>query len=60
MDRHDAVIAAGLLGARHIVPIHYNTFPPIETDAQAFKADVEAAGHASVAVLAPGDRLEIS
>jgi L-ascorbate metabolism protein UlaG (beta-lactamase superfamily) len=60
MDRHDAVIAAGLLGARHIVPVHYNTFPPIETDAQAFKADVEAAGHASVAVLAPGDRLEIT
>ncbi len=60
MDRHDAVTAAGLVGARHIVPVHYDTFPPIETDAQAFKADVERAGTARVAVLAPGERLEIT
>ena len=60
MDRHDAATAAGLLGARHIVPVHYGTFPPIEADAQAFKAEVEAAGSAQVAVLAPGDRLEVS
>ena len=60
MDRHDAAVAAGLVGARHIVPVHYDTFPPIATDAQAFKADVERAGHAQVAVLAPGERLEIT
>ncbi|HSD79396.1 MAG TPA: MBL fold metallo-hydrolase [Solirubrobacteraceae bacterium] len=30
------------------------TFPPIETDAQAFKADVEAGGFAEVVVLEPG------
>jgi L-ascorbate metabolism protein UlaG (beta-lactamase superfamily) len=41
MDRHDAVIAAELVGARTVIPCHYNTFPPIETDAEAFKADVE-------------------
>ncbi|HEY7961255.1 MAG TPA: metal-dependent hydrolase [Solirubrobacteraceae bacterium] len=54
MDRVDAVQAAKLLGARQIVPCHYDTFPPIETDAQAFKADVEAAGAGEVVVLAPG------
>jgi len=54
MDRFDAVVAAELVGARQIIPCHYDTFPPIETDAQAFKADVEAAGHAEVIVLAPG------
>lgn len=54
MDRHDAVEAAKLLGATTIIPCHYNTFPPIETDAQAFKADVEAAGAGSVVVLDPG------
>ncbi len=27
-----------------MIPCHYDTFPPIETDAQAFKADVESAG----------------
>jgi L-ascorbate metabolism protein UlaG (beta-lactamase superfamily) len=55
MDRHDAVVAAELVGARQVIPCHYDTFPPIETDAQAFKAEVEAAGTAEVVVLAPGD-----
>ncbi len=54
MDRHDAVEAARLIGAREVVPIHYNTFPPIETDAQAFKADVEGATSSKVVVLDPG------
>jgi L-ascorbate metabolism protein UlaG (beta-lactamase superfamily) len=55
MDRYDAVEAARLLAARQIVPCHYNTFPPIETDAEAFKADVEGAGLGEVIVLAPGE-----
>jgi L-ascorbate metabolism protein UlaG (beta-lactamase superfamily) len=55
MDRHDAVEAAKLVGAAQVIPCHYNTFPPIETDAQAFKADVEAAGAGRVVVLAPGE-----
>ncbi len=55
MDRFDAVEAARLVGARQVIPCHYDTFPPIETDAQAFKADVEAAGAAQVVVLAPGE-----
>jgi L-ascorbate metabolism protein UlaG (beta-lactamase superfamily) len=53
MDRFDAVVAAELVGADQI-PCHYNTFPPIETDAQAFKSDVENAGFAEVVVLDPG------
>ena len=56
MDRHDAVAAARLIGARQVIPCHYNTFPPIETNAQAFKSDVESAGIAEVVVLAPGER----
>ncbi|UUY05875.1 metal-dependent hydrolase [Svornostia abyssi] len=58
MDRHDAVEAVKLIGASTIVPIHYNTFPPIETDAQAFKADVEAQTSSKVVVLEPGGTLE--
>jgi len=54
MDRFDAVEAAGLVGAKQVIPCHYDTFPPIETDAQAFKADVEGAGHGEVIVLEPG------
>ena len=56
MDRHDAVHAAKLIGARQVIPCHYDTFPPIVTDAQAFKSEVEAAGVSEVVVLAPGER----
>jgi L-ascorbate metabolism protein UlaG (beta-lactamase superfamily) len=55
MDRFDAVVAAELIEADQVIPVHYDTFPPIETDAQAFKADVEQAGYAEVIVLAPGE-----
>jgi len=55
MDREDAVEAARLVGARQVIPCHYGTFPPIETDVQAFKSDVEGAGAGEVVVLEPGD-----
>ncbi|MHB1537618.1 MAG: metal-dependent hydrolase [Solirubrobacteraceae bacterium] len=55
MDRGDAVEAAKLICAKQIIPCHYDTFPPIETDASAFKADVEAATTTHVVVLAPGE-----
>ncbi len=55
MDRHDAVQAARLVGAGQVIPCHYDTFPPIETDAQAFKSEVESAGGSRVVVLAPGE-----
>lgn len=54
MDRFDAVVAAELVKADQVIPCHYGTFPPIETDVQAFKADVEQAGYAQVVVLEPG------
>lgn len=55
MDRHDAVVAAEFVGAPLVIPCHYGTFPPIETDAAAFKADVEAGGTMRVALLEPGE-----
>ncbi|MBS1882794.1 MAG: metal-dependent hydrolase [Actinobacteria bacterium] len=55
MDRHDAVVAAQFVGADTVIPMHYDTFPPIETDSAAFKADVEAAGAGSVVLLKPGE-----
>jgi len=54
MDRHDAVLAAGYVGAGTVIPCHYDTFPPIETDAEAFKTDVEADTASEVVVLEPG------
>ncbi len=55
MDRHDAVAAVELVGPKTVIPCHYNTFPPIETDAGAFKSDVESQTGASVVILEPGD-----
>jgi L-ascorbate metabolism protein UlaG (beta-lactamase superfamily) len=55
MDRFDAVQAAKMIGAREVIPCHYDTFPPIEIDVQAFKADVEADTSSQVVVLAPGE-----
>jgi L-ascorbate metabolism protein UlaG (beta-lactamase superfamily) len=55
MDRHDGAIAAELVGARTVIPCHYGTFPPIETDVEAFKGDVEGTTGSEVVVLDPGD-----
>jgi L-ascorbate metabolism protein UlaG (beta-lactamase superfamily) len=55
MDRFDAVVAAEWVGADTVIPCHYGTFPPIETDAQGFKTDVQNAGAAQVVILEPGE-----
>jgi L-ascorbate metabolism protein UlaG (beta-lactamase superfamily) len=54
MDRFDAVAACELVGADQVIPCHYDTFPLVETDVQAFKSDVQNAGYAEVVVLEPG------
>jgi L-ascorbate metabolism protein UlaG (beta-lactamase superfamily) len=55
MDRHDAVAAVDLIDPFQVLPSHYNTFPPIETDAAAFQADVAAQTNARCIVLDPGE-----
>jgi L-ascorbate metabolism protein UlaG (beta-lactamase superfamily) len=55
MDRHDGVAAAELVGAGTVIPCHYDTFPPIETDPDAFKSDVESGTSSKVEVLQPGE-----
>ena len=55
MDPTDGAVAAGLVGAKQVIPCHYNTFPPIEQDASAFKSDVESRTDSEVVVLEPGD-----
>ncbi|HKJ35611.1 MAG TPA: metal-dependent hydrolase [Solirubrobacterales bacterium] len=59
MDRHDAVVAAELIGASTVVPMHHSTFPPIETDLEAFKADVESQTSSEVALLQPGETFSV-
>ena len=55
MDRHDAVEAAKLVDAEAVIPCHYDTFPPIETDAQAFAGELESQTSSRAVVLEPGE-----
>jgi L-ascorbate metabolism protein UlaG (beta-lactamase superfamily) len=55
MDRHDAVVAAEFVGAGTVIPMHYDTFPAIATDAGAFKSDVESKTSSQVVLLKPGE-----
>jgi L-ascorbate metabolism protein UlaG (beta-lactamase superfamily) len=55
MDRHDAAVAAEMVGAATVIPMHYDTFGPIETDSGAFKAEVEAKTSSRVELLKPGE-----
>jgi L-ascorbate metabolism protein UlaG (beta-lactamase superfamily) len=44
MDRHAAAELSAALDPDLVVPIHYDTFEALETDARAFVADVAASG----------------
>jgi L-ascorbate metabolism protein UlaG (beta-lactamase superfamily) len=57
MDQHDAVTAAELIDADVVIPMHYDTFPPIEADPERFASDVEASPRTSsqVVILKPGE-----
>jgi L-ascorbate metabolism protein UlaG (beta-lactamase superfamily) len=59
MDRTDAAYAAELIGAGSVVPMHFDTFPPIETDSGAFKVDVEKKTSAEVRILAIEESWEV-
>jgi L-ascorbate metabolism protein UlaG (beta-lactamase superfamily) len=55
MDAEDAAVAAEMIGAGTVIPMHYNTFPAIEANPQAFKSDVESKTSSQVVVLEPGE-----
>jgi len=55
MDRHDAVVAVEFISAGTVIPMHYDTFPPIATDSAAFKSEVESRTSAQVVLLKPGE-----
>jgi L-ascorbate metabolism protein UlaG (beta-lactamase superfamily) len=57
MGIDEAVEAARLVGAKTVVPIHYNTYPPIERNPHEFAEKVAKSGGKAV-VLNPGESLE--
>lgn len=59
MDPKDAAIAAKLLQAKYVIPVHYNTWPPITQDVDAYKADVEATTSSKVLIVKPGETIEL-
>jgi L-ascorbate metabolism protein UlaG (beta-lactamase superfamily) len=58
MGPDDALEAVRLLKPRTVVPIHYNTFPPICQDAHAWARRVEAETEARCVVLEPSAELD--
>ncbi len=59
MGPADAVRAAALLGAPIILPGHYNTFPPIKQDVEAFASDVASKTSSRVEIFQPGETREL-
>lgn len=58
MGIDDAVLAAKWLGAKTVIPMHYNTFPQIAADEEEFRHKAESAGLKCV-ILTPGDSVEL-
>lgn len=56
MGPEDAKIAAEWLKAKKVVPIHYNTFPVIEQDPEAF---VNSLPEGVGVILKPGESIEL-
>jgi L-ascorbate metabolism protein UlaG (beta-lactamase superfamily) len=59
MGPDSAACAAKLLNAKTVIPIHYNTWPIINQDPEAFKKKVESTTSSKVLVTAPGSSTEL-
>ncbi len=59
MDIEQAAIAAEWIGAKITIPMHYNTWPAIEADAEEFKRKAEERG-ARVVILKPGEEIDLN
>jgi L-ascorbate metabolism protein UlaG (beta-lactamase superfamily) len=57
MGPREAAQAVRLLGARHVVPMHYGTFPLLTGTPEAFQREVAAIAGLQVHVLQPGQSL---
>lgn len=59
MGPEEAMIAAQFIGAPYIIPVHYNTWPPIVQDPSGMKLAIERTTHMKVLILAPGGSVTI-
>jgi len=59
MGPEDALRAVKLINPKKVIPIHYNTFPIIQQDPQAWAARVNAETNSEAQVLHPGDSITV-
>lgn len=60
MGPDDAVLAVGMLKAKYVIPMHYNTWPVIQASPDDFKANVEKQfPKTKVLVVKPGQSLAL-
>jgi L-ascorbate metabolism protein UlaG (beta-lactamase superfamily) len=59
MGPKEAMIAANYVGAPLVIPMHYNTWPKIGQDPSLFKTAIERTTDLRVAILAPGESIEV-
>lgn len=59
MGPEDALEAVRMLNPKQVIPIHYNTWPLITQDPQAFKQAVEKETATQVIVLKPGEEVSL-
>lgn len=59
MDAEDAAVAVEYLKPRFVIPMHYNTWPQISADPEAFKRKVESKTATKCVVLRPNEEFEL-
>ena len=59
MGPDEAMMAAQYIGAKTVIPIHYNTWDKIAQDPVPFKAAIERTTDLKVVILKPGESMEI-
>jgi L-ascorbate metabolism protein UlaG (beta-lactamase superfamily) len=59
MGPDDAVTAAQFVQAKHVVPMHYNTWPPIKQDGHAFAEKLRRTAEIECTVLEPGESMKL-
>ena len=57
MDTNDAIIAAKWLGAKKVIPMHYNTFAAISVNTQAFQ-ELSQKENIETIILEPSESVE--
>jgi L-ascorbate metabolism protein UlaG (beta-lactamase superfamily) len=60
MGPNEAMVAANFVGAKLVIPIHYNTWDKIAQDPVQFKEAIERTTDIKVKVLMPGEMVEIN